>query len=108
MIDLRDGKINVFPLFAAHCGDQDAPVMADHHAIGVLRIGPHIMIVATPAYKLSGLTSVIGDAHAVRWKIDFIFVVRHHQHAGVVMRAFVEQTAVIHDAPILSAIIGAP
>ncbi len=108
VVHLADRQSYRRPLPAARRGDQDAEVVADHHAARVLRVRPHVVVVAAPADLLRGLAAVVGRSHHVGREVDLVGVVGHDEHPRVVVGTFVQEPAVVDELPLFPAVVGAP
>src|SRR3989442_14809906 len=77
------------PFFAAGGGDPPPAVVRDHHAVGVRRIDPHVVVV--PAGLEAGaperLAAVARHAEPHRHEVEPLFVVGRNGEAHVVRRA---------------------
>ena len=104
VIHLRDGQGDARPLLAVIRRNHHARVIADHHAVSIGRVGPHIVIVAAPRNRPRRLAAIHRNGHRVVREINLILVLRRDQHACVIVRTLGQDVAVTDDLPLLAAV----
>src|SRR5262245_52844744 len=112
VIHLSDGELDSIPGAPARDRDRNAAVVCHSHPVWVSRIDPHVVVVAPRAAGERGdlccLAAIKRHREGSCQVVAFVFVVRRHGHAKVIMRATTEIAVVTHQSPVLAAIVRAP
>ena len=110
VVHLGDRELGPIPGLAAVDRDRHAPVVADDHPLGILRVDPHVVVIPAGLglRRDVGDSGVQGDALARAQEVQLVGVGRRGEHAGVVEGAADEVEVGADVGPGGTPVVGAP
>ena len=109
VVHLRDREHDAGPVLAARERDARSTVVRDHHAVGIRRIDPDVVVVPAglEARAPERLAAVARHAEPHRDEVEPLLVVGGDREAHVVRRALGHVVVARHHAPIVAAVVAA-